>query len=151
MAHFAKISDDNVVLQVLTLDDKDMLNEVGVETESVGQAYLEQHNNWPANRWIQTSYNTWSNTHNSGDNSKAFRGNYAAIGHTWDSDNNIFWAPKPFASWTKNTTTAQWESPAGAEPSLTTEQQNQNAAQTHCWEYTWNESTKAWDFADMYV
>ena len=143
MAHFAKISDDNVVLQVVVVADANTANEEGVESESVGQAYLEQHCNWPANRWIQTSYNTWSNTHNSGDNSKAFRGNYAAIGHTWDSDNNIFWAPKPFASWTKNTTTAQWESPAGAEPSLTAEQQNQNEAKTHLWEYTWNESTKA--------
>jgi hypothetical protein len=149
MAHFAKISDANVVLQVLTLDDKDMLNEVGVETESVGQAYLEQHNNWPAHLWIQTSYNTIANTHTEG--GTPFRGNYAAIGMTWDSSNNIFWAPQPFPSWSKNTTTAQWESPAGAEPSLTTEQQNQNAAQTHCWEYTWNESTKAWDFADMYA
>ena len=149
MAHFAKISDANVVLQVLTLDDKDMLNEVGVETESVGQAYLEQHNNWPAHLWIQTSYNTIANTHTEG--GTPFRGNYAAIGMTWDSSNNIFWAPQPFPSWSKNTTTAQWESPAGAEPSLTAEQQNQNAAQTHCWEYTWNESTKAWDFADMYA
>jgi|TARA_R110002012_G_C11254680_1_gene567231 hypothetical protein len=149
MAHFAKISDANVVLQVLTLDDKDMLNEVGVETESVGQAYLEQHNNWPAHLWIQTSYNTIANTHTEG--GTPFRGNYAAIGMTWDSSNNIFWAPQPFPSWSKNTTTAQWESPAGAEPSLTAEQQNQNTAQTHCWEYTWNESTKAWDFADMYA
>ena len=151
MAHFAKISEDNVVLQVVVVADANTTNEEGVETESVGQAYLQQHCNWPANLWIKTSYNTQFNTHSSGDNSKAFRGNYAAIGHTWDSDNNIFWAPKPFASWTKNTTTAQWESPAGAEPSLTAEQQNQNEAKTHLWEYTWNESTKAWDFADTYA
>ena len=149
MAHFAKISDANVVLQVLTLDDKDMLNEVGVETESVGQAYLEQHNNWPAHLWIQTSYNTIANTHTEG--GTPFRGNYAAIGMTWDSSNNIFWAPQPFPSWSKNTTTAQWESPAGVEPSLTAEQQNQNDAKTHLWEYTWNESTQAWDFADTYA
>ena len=149
MAHFAKISDANLVLQVLTLDDKDTLNEAGAETESVGQAYLEQHNNWPAHLWIQTSYNTRSNTHRKG--GTPFRGNYAAIGMTWDSSNNIFWASQPFPSWSKNTTTAQWESPAGPEPSLTAEQQNQNEAKTHLWEYTWNESTKAWDFADTYA
>ena len=149
MAHFAKISDANLVLQVLTLDDKDTLNEAGAETESVGQAYLEQHNNWPAHLWIQTSYNTIANTHTEG--GTPFRGNYAAIGMTWDSSNNIFWAPQPFPSWSKNTTTAQWESPAGAEPSLTAEQQNQNEAKTHLWEYTWNESTQAWDFADTYA
>ena len=149
MAHFAKISDANLVLQVLTLDDKDTLNEAGAETESVGQAYLEQHNNWPAHLWIQTSYNTIANTHTEG--GTPFRGNYAAIGMTWDSSNNIFWASQPFPSWSKNTTTAQWESPAGPEPSLTAEQQNQNEAKTHLWEYTWNESTQAWDFADTYA
>ena len=60
MAHFAKISEENEVLTVLTVDNKDLLNDEGVETESVGQAYLEKHNNWPANLWIQTSYNTSS-------------------------------------------------------------------------------------------
>ena len=58
MAHFAKISEENEVLTVLTVDNKDLLNDEGVETESVGQAYLEKHNNWPAHLWIQTSYNT---------------------------------------------------------------------------------------------
>ena len=57
-----------------------MLNADGVEDESVGQQYLETHNNWPAQMWIQTSYNTYNNTHKSGDDSKAFRGNYAGIG-----------------------------------------------------------------------
>ena len=37
-----------------------MLNADGVEDESVGQQYLELHNNWPAQMWIQTSYNTYT-------------------------------------------------------------------------------------------
>ena len=78
-----------------------MLNADGVEDESVGQQYLEQHNNWPAQMWIQTSYNTSGNTHNSGDNGTPFRGNYAGIGYEWDEDNQIFWSKKPFASWVK--------------------------------------------------
>ena len=146
MAHFAKISEENIVLQVLTLSDKNMLNEAGVETESVGQAYLEQHNNWPAHLWIQTSYNTRSNTHRKG--GTPFRGNYAAIGMTWDSSNNIFWAPQPFPSWSKNTTTAQWESPAGPQPSLTAEQELQNKAGTHRWNYVWNEDNQSWNLTD---
>jgi hypothetical protein len=52
MAHFAKISEENIVLNVLRLDDKD------ASTEEAGQQYLETHSNWPANLWIQTSYNT---------------------------------------------------------------------------------------------
>ena len=71
MAHFAKLGANGKVIAVLTLDNKDMLNADGVEDELVGQQYLELHNNWPAQMWIQTSYNTLNNTHNSGDNSKA--------------------------------------------------------------------------------
>ena len=148
MAHFAKIGANSKVIQVLTLDNKDMLNADGVEDESVGQQYLETHNNWPAQMWIQTSYNTSGNTHNSGDNSKAFRGNYAGIGYEWDEDNQIFWTKKPYASWVKNTTTAQWQSPIGDAPALTAEQQSQNDAGTHRWEYQWNEDNQSWDLTD---
>ena len=109
MAHFAKLGANGKVIQVLTLDNKDMLNADGVEDESVGQQYLETHNNWPAQMWIQTSYNTQSNQHKNG--GTPFRGNYAGIGFTWDEDNQIFWPPQPYASWTKNTTKAAWDSP----------------------------------------
>ena len=148
MAHFAKLGANGKVIQVLTLDNKDMLNADGVEDEAVGQQYLELHNNWPAQMWIQTSYNTSSNTHNSGDNSKAFRGNYAGIGYTWDEDNQIFWAKKPYASWVKDTATANWKSPIGDAPALTDEQQSQNEANTHLWVYDWNEDGQSWDLTD---
>ncbi len=78
--------------------------------------------------WIQTSYNTSGNKHKSGDNSKAFRGNYAGIGYEWDEDNNMFFSKKPYASWVKNTTEARWQSPKGDAPALTAEQQTQNDA-----------------------
>jgi len=148
MAHFAKLGSNGKVIQVLTLDNKDMLNADNVEDESVGQQYLETHNNWPAQMWIQTSYNTINNTHNSGDNSKAFRGNYAGIGYTWDEDNNIFWPKSPYTSWVKDTTTASWKSPIGDPPALTDEQQSQNAADTHSWSYVWNEAGQTWDLTD---
>ena len=145
MAHFAKLGSNGKVIQVLTLDNKDMKNADGVEDESVGQQYLERHNNWPAQMWIQTSYNTSGNKHNSGDNSKAFRGNYAGIGHEWDEDNNMFFPKKPYASWVKNTTEARWQSPKGDAPALTAEQQTQNAAGTHRHRYEWNESSTDWE------
>jgi hypothetical protein len=148
MAHFAKLGANSKVIQVLTLDNKDMLNADGVEDESVGQQYLETHNNWPAQMWIQTSYNTINNTHNSGDNSKAFRGNYAGIGYTWDEDDQIFWPKKPYASWVKDTTTASWKSPIGDAPELTEEQKSQNEADTHRWSYVWNEDNQSWDLTD---
>ena len=141
MAHFAKIeAEGNKVLTVLAVDNKDLLNAKGVEDETVGQAYLEQHNNWPAHLWIQTSYNTTGGKHNSGDDSKAFRGNYAGIGYTWDEDNNIFYPQKPFASWILNTTTATWHSPIGDAPDDLTDEEK--VALTS---YVWNEGTGAWD------
>jgi len=153
MAHFAKITENNEVLEVLTLNDNDMLNADGVEDESVGQQYLETHNNWPAHLWIQTSYNTLQGKHNSGDDSKAFRGNYAGLNYIWDADNNIFINPKPFPSWVLNLSEARWQSPIGDAPALTAEQQMENEENTdytyhHIWCYVWNEETQVWDLSE---
>ena len=138
MAHFAKLGANGKVIQVLTLNNGDMLNADGVEDETVGQQYLERHNNWPAQMWIQTSYNTSAGAHRLG--GTPLRGNYAGIGYTWDEDNNIFYPKSPYASWVLNTTTATWHSPIGDEPNdLTAEE---IAAGTR---YVWNEGTGAWD------
>ena len=142
MAHFAKLGSNSKVIQVLTLGNGDMLNADGVEDESVGQQYLERHNNWPAQMWIQTSYNTQGGKHNSGDDSKALRGNYAGIGYIWDEDNNIFYPKKPYASWVINTTTATWHSPIGDAPALTAEQ---IADTSNSYHYDWNEAGQSWD------
>ena len=116
MAHFAKLGANSKVIQVLTLNNADMLNADGVEDETVGQQYLETHNNWPAQMWIQTSYNTSGGTHKNG--GTPFRGNYAGIGYTWDEDDEIFWPKKPYASWVKHTATASWDAPI-TRPSIT--------------------------------
>jgi len=136
MAHFAKIGLNSKVMGVHVVNDSDILDGAGVEDETVGQQFLEKLHGWPASMWKQTSYNTYAGTHSSGDNSKALRGNYAGIGMTYDEDNNIFYGKKPYASWTLNTTTATWEAPTPM-PSTTTDGYPDD--------YTWNESTKAWD------
>ena len=162
MAHFAKLGANGKVIQVLTLDNKDMLNADGVEDEAVGQQYLERHNNWPAQMWIQTSYNTSGGKHytittdsegnqiksESADQSQALRGNYAGIGYTWDEDDQIFWPKKPYASWVKLISEARWQSPIGDAPALTQEQQDQNTAGTHRWVYAWNEDGQSWDLSN---
>ena len=129
MAHFAKINDNNIVLSVLVLSDKNTKNSEGVETESVGQAFLEKSANWPADKWIQTSYNTKFNTHNLG--GTPFRGNFASIGFIWDQANQIFWPAQPYPSWVKNNTTADWDAPHNNKPDLDATQESQNAARTH--------------------
>ena len=153
MAHFAKLGVNGKVIAVHGLDNDQMLNADNVEDESVGQQRLEQIHGWPAQMWIQTSYNTKGNKYynadgSEGDQSKKLRGNYAGIGYTWDEDNQIFWPKKNYPSWVKNTTTANWDSPIGDAPALTAEQQSQNDAETHIWHYNWNEANQSWDLTD---
>ena len=138
MAHFAKISDTSQVLGVHVVNNSDTLNADDVEEESVGQQYLQKHSNWPAEKWIQTSYNTSGGTHKDG--GTPLRGNYAGIGYIWDEDNNLFYPQKPYASWVLNTTTATWHSPIGDAPDDLTDEEI--AAGTY---YVWNEDAKSWD------
>jgi len=142
MAHFAKINESNEVLTVLTVDNKSILNSDGEESETQGQHYLEKHNNWPSNLWIQTSYNTIAGKHYkpnskelSDDQSKTLRGHFAGIGNIWDAAKQLFYKPQPYPSWTLNTTTAQWEPPTPM-PDL---------AEGEKGVYTWNEKNQSWD------
>jgi hypothetical protein len=132
MAHFAKIDDNNIVLRVDHVDDSI------ATSEAAGQAHLAQHSGWPAEKWIMTDENTKRNQHLY--DGTPFRGNFAATGFEWDSANNVFWPPKGNnpASWVKNNTTADWESPLGVQPQV-----DQSEKFTHF--YTWNEDTQAWD------
>ena len=162
MAHFAKITEENEVLAIHVVNNSDILNADNVEDETVGQAYLEQHSNWPAHLWIQTSYNTYGGKHyttthdsegnqtrsESTDQTKAFRGNYAGIGYTWNEDDQIFWPKKLYASWVKNNLESTWQSPIGNAPELTAEQISQNEAGTHLWIYKWDETNTTWDLTD---
>ena len=137
MAHFAKIGMSNKVLTVLTLDNQILEDVNGNEIEANGQQYLETHNNWPAQMWIQTSFNTHKNTHSKG--GTPFRGNFAGIGYTWNEDDQFFWPKKPYASWVKNTSEVRWQSPIGDAPVLT--QENLDNLQ----HYDWNEENQSWD------
>jgi hypothetical protein len=126
-----------------------MLNASNVEDETVGQQYLEKHNNWPAQMWIQTSYNTKGGKHDKG--GTPFRGNYAGIGYIWDKENQIFLPNKPYASWVKHIPTASWKSPIGDAPALTEEQAAQNTEDTHRWSYNWNEANQSWNLVNSKI
>jgi hypothetical protein len=92
MAHFAKVR-DGVVVQVIVAEPE--FFDTFVDT-SPGQ-------------WIQTSYNTHGNQHKLG--GTPLRGNYAGVGYIYDATNDVFYAPKPYASWTLNQSTWLWEAP----------------------------------------
>ena len=153
MAHFAKLGVNGKVIAVHGLDNDQMLNADNAEDETVGQQRLQEIHGWPAQMWIQTSYNTRGGKHydddgsESADQSKAFRGNYAGIGAIWDEDNNIFIQKQPYASWTKNVSTASWVAPITF-PSVTNDGQD---PEVFYYKIVWNESgyqadnSKGWE------
>jgi len=75
MAHFAKINEEGIVENVIVIDNKDILDSKGKESEKVGQDFIASIG--LEGTWIQTSYN--GNPVNGKD-----RGKYAGIGDTWD-------------------------------------------------------------------
>ena len=92
MAHFAEISESNIVLRVLV---------VGDDQEHRGQEFLADDLGF-GGTWIQTSYWTRGNVHYGEDGEPdggiALHMNYAGVGHTWDGTG--FAAPERDPSWT---------------------------------------------------
>ena len=96
MAHFAELGENNTVLRVIVVDNKDTMDTFGVEQEEIGAAFCR---NLLGGTWKQTSYNG------------NFRKNYAGIGYTYDSVRDAFVPPKPFASWVLDEATCRWDAP----------------------------------------
>lgn len=93
MAHFAKIDENNVVIQVVVVDNKDTADASGVEKEHIGAAFLER---LLGGTWKQTSYN--------GNKRK----NYAGMGYTFDAARDAFIPPKPTDDAVLDEETCQW-------------------------------------------
>jgi hypothetical protein len=85
MAHFAWLDSNNTVYQVSTVDNVNLLDENGNESEAVGIAYLTSVHG-AGITWVQTSYNN-----NPVGEPPASRGKYAGIGDTWDG--TVFASP----------------------------------------------------------
>lgn len=118
MAHFAEIDADNLVVRVLVVPDVQ---------ENRGQEYLADDLGL-GGTWKKTSYNTQGGVHVNG--GTPYRKNYAGIGYTFDAAKDAFIPPKPFASWTLNETTCNWEAPV--------------AMPTDDKMYRWDEETTNW-------
>ena len=102
MAHFAKLDENNVVVFVTVGRDEDENREDELSAET-GETYK------------RTSYNTRGGVHYdpetgepSEDQSKAFRGNYAGIGFTYDEELDAFIPPKPSEDATLDEQTFTW-------------------------------------------
>ena len=106
MASFAKIGINNIVEQVISVHDNELLDN-GIESELKGINFCKSLYGQDTN-WKQTSYNTFEGIHKLG--GTPFRKNYAGIGCTYDETKDAFIPPKPFNSWILNENTCQWES-----------------------------------------
>jgi hypothetical protein len=128
MAHFAKIDENNIVTQVivvhnneLSVDDKRYASGVR-ESETKGIDFCESlygHRNW-----VQTSYNN------------NIRYNYAAAGYVWDSENDAFYAPQPYPSWSLDENYI-WQAP-------TPMPEDDNY-------YSWDEENQEWKIVELTV
>jgi len=146
MASFAKIGLNNKVIEVLSVHNNELLDSNEVEQEVNGIDFLTKLTGYPV--WKQTSYNTHGGVHSSG--GTPLRKNHAGIGYIYDEDRDAFIPKKPYASWILNEDTCLWESPIGSIPEINSEQQDQNTAGTHIWNYVWNENNQTWDLTNIY-
>ena len=118
MGHFAKVVDGTVTQVIVAEPD-----------------FFDTFVDSSPGQWIQTSYNTRGNVHyapnsNEPDSEPALRGNYAGIGYTYDTINDVFYAPRPYDSWTLSHDTWSWEAPV--------------AYPDDGKYYTWNEENTNW-------
>jgi hypothetical protein len=77
MAHFAKLDENNKVIEVIVVSNQDILDENGNESEGIGIEFCRMIQG-PNTNWRQTSYNN------------TFRGRYAGIGMYYDEINDEF-------------------------------------------------------------
>jgi hypothetical protein len=120
MSHFAYVpkieNGKGIVEQVIRIDQETL------ETGAWGN---------PSD-WIQTSYNTHGNQHTLG--GTPLRGNYAGVGFTYDTVNDVFYAPQPYPSWVLSSSW-RWEAPV--------------TMPTVGKVYGWDESTVSWKELEM--
>jgi|TARA_Y100000296_G_C4939016_1_gene140482 hypothetical protein len=132
MAHFAKLNNNNIVVHVSVVDNSNILDEDGNESESIGIAYLQKvHGIEDGFTWKQTSYNTQANIHKL--DGTPFRKNYAGIGFTYDENRDAFIAPQSYPSWILNEDTCIYDPPIAYPEDGTIEKR-----------YEWNEETISW-------
>jgi hypothetical protein len=135
MAYYALINSENIVVQVITGIDEDVV-QVDTDDTQVGGSALEwetfyaslpQHSGLYC---LRTSYNTRGNVHLNG--GTAFRGNFAGVGYKYDSDFDAFIPPQPYPSWKLNYDTFVWDPPS-TKPQQTSE-----------YDWKWSEINKEW-------
>jgi hypothetical protein len=101
MAHYAFLDDDNIVTEVITGVDEDVVqtDTDGTQVGGTSEAWETFYGNFRGQVCKRTSYNN------------NYRKNYAGIGYVYDAAREAFIAPKPYASWILDEDTCQWQAP----------------------------------------
>ena len=124
MAHFAEINDSNIVQRVIVVSNSNTADADGNEVEAIGIAFCKALLGSDTN-WVQTSYH------------HKIRCRYGAKGMKYDATNDVFYEQQPYASWTLNTSTWEWEAPVALPDDAVDND-------THFVGYTWDEDTRSW-------
>lgn len=98
MAHFAQLDENNKVINVIVVNNEELLDDEGNESENKGIAFCQ--NLFGTNTtWVQTSYNA------------NIKHSYAEIGGHYDKSLGAFIPVKPYDSWTFDYENRQWVAP----------------------------------------
>jgi len=95
MAHYALLDENNIVIQVISGVDEDIV-QTDLDGTQVGGSSDAWEEFYATRPWLnatsckRTSYNN------------NIRKQYAGIGYIYDAVNDVFIAPQPFASWSLN-------------------------------------------------
>lgn len=131
MAYFAKLDDNNIVINVHAVENA-VIEVDGVESEQKGIEFLQSihgHSNWK-----QTSFNMVAGVHQQG--KAPFRKNFASVNDLYDPQRDAFMAPKPYPSWVLDEETCYWVAPTPY-PAI----ESPDGGRT----YHWVEETMSWE------
>lgn len=97
MAHYAWINENNIVVNVTVGVDEDIIQGDIGGTSEAWETFYTNAINQEGVYVKRTSYNS------------SMRGTYAGIGYSYNPEEDIFVAPQPYPSWTRNGSI--WEPP----------------------------------------
>lgn len=104
MAHYALLDKNNVVIQVITGVDENII-QTDIDGTQVGGSTEAWEEFYATRPWFNAAGCKRTSYHGN------IRKNYAGIGFIYDETRDAFIEPKPFESWTLNETTCCWEAP----------------------------------------
>jgi hypothetical protein len=137
MASFAKLDNNNIVIDVLKVSNEVIQNANALENEELGVQFLKSLYGQDTN-WKQTSA------------SQSFRKRFAGIGFSYDSQRDAFIPPKVIYkgqvcnSWILNESTYIYEAPVSFPETYNLNLRGPNNELLKD-TYTWNESALTWD------